>query len=131
MELLGEFDRLVDGLDDDPLVLGAAQRLSFDDLAGDPVADEPGAVLLRRRQPTCSSISSLARIPEIAAMTVIVAVRTMPTSATACSRCSGSVQGRVPSPSARSTMAAFRPKCFSAPTRPSVASSLARSCGIQ
>jgi hypothetical protein len=64
-------------------------------------------------------------------MTVIAAVRTMPTSATACSRCSGSVQGRVLSPSARSMIAAFRPKCFSAPTRLSVASSPARSWGIQ
>ena len=64
-------------------------------------------------------------------MTVIVAVRMMPTSATAWSRCSGSVQGMVPAPSARSVIAAFRPKCFSAPTRLSVASSLARSCGIQ
>jgi hypothetical protein len=47
VELLGESDGLVDGLDDDPLVPGAAQRLSLDDVAGDPVAGKAVACLLR------------------------------------------------------------------------------------
>ena len=47
----------------------AAQRLAFDDLAGQPVADQAGAVVLGRDGSSrlASSISSLERIPETAA----------------------------------------------------------------
>ncbi len=37
----GEPGGLVDGLDDDPFVGGAAERLAFDQQAGQPVADQP------------------------------------------------------------------------------------------
>ena len=48
VELLGKLDGPVDRLDDDPPVLGAAQRLSLDHLAGEPVADQARAEFLRR-----------------------------------------------------------------------------------
>ena len=38
MELLGESRCLVGGLDDDPFIAGAAERLALDELAGQPVA---------------------------------------------------------------------------------------------
>jgi hypothetical protein len=48
VELLGQLDRAGDRFDDDPLVVGAAERLAFDDLAGQPVADQPGSVFAGR-----------------------------------------------------------------------------------
>jgi hypothetical protein len=48
VELLGKLDGPVGRLDDDPLVLGAAQRLSLDHLAGEPVTDQARAEFLRR-----------------------------------------------------------------------------------
>src|SRR5438046_992769 len=59
-----------------------------------------------RRQPTRSSISSLALMPEAAATTMIAAVRTIPTRATAWERCSGKVHGSVLRPSAAEVPAA-------------------------
>jgi transposase len=46
VEVLEELGGPVDRLDDDPLVGDAAQRLSLDDLAGQPVAQMPGTELL-------------------------------------------------------------------------------------
>ena len=40
VELLGESGCLVGGLDDDPFVAGAAERLALDELAGQPVAGQ-------------------------------------------------------------------------------------------
>ena len=48
MQLLEEFDRAVDGFDDDPFVVGAAEALAFDDLAGDAVALQAGDRFLDR-----------------------------------------------------------------------------------
>ncbi|GGJ27868.1 hypothetical protein GCM10010121_043990 [Streptomyces brasiliensis] len=46
VELFGEAGRLIDVLDDDPLVEDAAERLAFDEFAGQSVADQSGAALL-------------------------------------------------------------------------------------
>ena len=43
-ELPGQPDRAEDRFDDDPLIVGAAWRLAFDDFAGQPVAGQPGGV---------------------------------------------------------------------------------------
>ena len=48
MQLFGELGGLVDRLDDDPFVVGAAERLAFDELAGESVAQQPGTVFLDR-----------------------------------------------------------------------------------
>ena len=42
VQLLGEPDGAVDRFDDDPLIVGAAERLALDDLAGDPEALQAG-----------------------------------------------------------------------------------------
>ena len=42
VERLDELDRLVDGFDDDPFVVGAAEALALDDLADDAVALQTG-----------------------------------------------------------------------------------------
>ena len=44
VQLLEEFDRAVDRFDDDPFVVGAAEALAFDDLAGDAVRTGRGSV---------------------------------------------------------------------------------------
>ena len=48
VQLLEEFDRAVDRFDDDPFVVGAAEALAFDDLAGDAVALQAGDRFLDR-----------------------------------------------------------------------------------
>lgn len=48
VQLLGEFDGAIDRLDDDPFVVGSAERLAFDDLAGDPEPGVAGNRLLGR-----------------------------------------------------------------------------------
>ena len=70
-ELFGESGGLVDGLDDDPFVPGAAERLSLDELAGEPVTDHAGAVAARPAGGSRGAVPSarLPRMPEIAAMT--------------------------------------------------------------
>lgn len=131
VQLFDEFDSSVDRFDDDPFVVGAAERLAFDDLAGDAVAHEPGmGSSIGRRQPTRSSINSLLRIPDDAESTMIAAVRTIPTTATACDRCSGRLQGRV-APSAVGACSASRANTFSTPTAATALVSGPRSRGNQ
>ena len=48
VQLPGEFCCLVGGLDDDPFVAGAAERLALDELACQPVADHAGHEFLGR-----------------------------------------------------------------------------------
>ena len=48
VQLLEEFDRAVDRFDDDPFVVGAAEALAFDDLAGDAVSLQVGDRFLNR-----------------------------------------------------------------------------------
>lgn len=84
-----------------------------------------------RRQPTRSSISSLERIPEAAARATIVAVRTMPIRAAASDRCSGSVHGRWPLPSAAAAWAALRANIFCTPTDVAAVMNGSRSAGFQ
>lgn len=66
--------------------------------------------------PIRNSISSLARIPEIAAVVVIAAVRTIPTKVTASSRCSGRVHGSEFCPAAVGMWDASCPQGLSTPT---------------
>ena len=75
VELPRESGCLVGGLDDDPFIAGAAERLALDELARQPVAGHARPEFLGRLPAAGrSSISSLARIPETAAITVAAAV---------------------------------------------------------
>ena len=68
-------------------------------------------------------------MPEAAATTMIAAVRTIPTRATAWERCSGKVHGSVLLPSAAGASAAFRAKVFCTPADATASCSVPRSAG--
>src|ERR1039457_1468314 len=74
-----------------------------------------------------SSISSLARLPDTAAITVAAAVRMTPARATASSLCRGGDQETFPWPSARSTSAPSRANISWMPTAETVSSRRQRS----
>jgi hypothetical protein len=80
LQLFCEPGSLIDGFDNDPFVVRATRWLSLDDLAGDPEGARPATgSSIGRRQPMRSAMSSLARMPETVARTMIAAVRTTPT----------------------------------------------------
>jgi hypothetical protein len=60
VEVFDEFDGAIDRLDDDPLVIGAAQRLSLDHLADEPVTGEPGDRLFERKTAADTKFHQLA-----------------------------------------------------------------------
>jgi hypothetical protein len=75
-------------------------------------------------------MTSLDRIPETARMTMMAAVRTMPTRPLASSRCSGAVQG-MSAPPAAATVRALCPNGLTVPTLDMAASISGRSLGSQ
>jgi len=64
--------------------VGAAQRLALDDLAGEPEPAESGDWLLGAPAADAQLHQLAALIPETAVSSTMAAVRTMPTTATAC-----------------------------------------------